>query len=307
MLADRLEIQEAQNEGIQIRNHRAPVRILGEDGVATGVQTLDVIRAFDEQGRFKPELSPGTEQDWPCDSVIISIGQMGELEWVREEDRLEVTARGTLTVDPQTLMTTAEGVFAGGDIAFGPRLIVNAVADGQRAAAGIDSYLRGTPMRKERRGRFTPIPLRSYASTGPLSGYLRRPRQEPDLLPVDRRVGVSVVEVGYDEDRARDQAARCLICSINPVFDSDLCILCNGCVDVCPMDCLKLVPIGQVSAVDDSTEFTRVGAGTEATAMLFDPTRCIRCGLCAARCPTEAVVMNQFQFEERWSTVEAAR
>jgi NADPH-dependent glutamate synthase beta subunit-like oxidoreductase len=306
MLADQLEIEEAREEGIQILNHRAPVRILGDNGTANAVQTLDVVRAFDEHGRFNPELSPGTEQDWPCDSVIVSIGQVGELEWVRDEDELEVTARGTLAVDPETLMTTAEGVFAGGDIAFGPRLIINAVADGQRAAAGIDANLRGYQGRTERRGQFTPIRRRSYASVGPLPSYLGRQRKEPPLLSVDRRIGLSLVEIGYDETSARDQAARCLICSVNPIFDSELCILCNGCVDVCPMDCLKLVPMSQVSGDDGLAALMEAGPESEATAMLFDPALCIRCGLCATRCPTEAVVMNQFEFQEHWIREEAA-
>lgn len=300
MLADQLEIEEAQKEGIQILNQLAPVRILGDDGTARAVQTLNVVRAFDEQGRFNPELSPGTERDWPCDSVIVAIGQVGELDWVEQADQLETTPRGTLAVDPQTLMTTAKGVFAGGDIAFGPRLIINAVADGQRAAAGIDAYLRGGQVRIARRARFAPVPQWGYASEGPLPGYLHQERTEPELLSVDRRIGLSLVEIGYQEQRAREQAARCLICSINPIFDSELCILCNGCVDVCPMDCLKLVPMSQVLTEPALT------AVTEATAMLFDPTLCIRCGLCAARCPTGAVVMNQFQFDEQWRYGEAA-
>src|SRR3990172_12413418 len=105
-------------------------------GGAVGVETLDVARAFDERGRFNPQLVPDTERVWECDSVIVSIGQTGAFEWVRPEDGVEATPRGTLAVDRETLMTTAPGVFAGGDVAFGPRLIINAVADGQRAARG---------------------------------------------------------------------------------------------------------------------------------------------------------------------------
>ncbi|MBF8286181.1 MAG: FAD-dependent pyridine nucleotide-disulfide oxidoreductase precursor, partial [Anaerolineales bacterium] len=139
MLADLLEIAEAEEEGILIHNRVAPKRIVcvPGGGRATGVETLDVARAFDERGRFNPQLMPDTEKVWECDSVIVSIGQTGELEWVRPEDGLEVTPRGTLALNKETLMTTAPGVFAGGDIAFGPRLIINAVADGQRAARGI--------------------------------------------------------------------------------------------------------------------------------------------------------------------------
>jgi NAD-dependent dihydropyrimidine dehydrogenase PreA subunit len=126
------------------------------------------------------------------------------------------------------------------------------------------------------------------------------------LIPVDRRVGVSLVEIGFDEIDARNQAARCLICSLNPIFDSDLCILCNGCVDVCPMDCLKLVPVGKLEGDAEVQGMIRPFQDLTATAMLLDPDRCIRCGLCAARCPTEAVVMHSFQFQEELSFQEAA-
>ncbi len=319
MLADPLEILEAEEEGILIQNHVAPRRILGRNGRATGLETLDVARAFDEQGRFNPQLISGSEKFWECDSVIVAIGQSGDLDWLQPEDGLEVTRRGTLQVEPETLATTAEGVYAGGDIAFGPRLIINAVADGQRAARGIHTYLQGLRPRLVRKGFFTPLSKREYPDIGPLRSYMRRPRQDPPTLPVNRRIGVSLVEMGYDEASARQQAERCLICTINPIFDGDLCILCNGCVDVCPMDCLKLVPVAnlegdeQVAAVIDHRTLAwpeRAGPSEQApsdiegavfSAMLLDPTRCIRCGLCAARCPTEAVKMEAFRFtEEVW-------
>jgi NADPH-dependent glutamate synthase beta subunit-like oxidoreductase len=142
MLADPIEILETEEEGIVIHNNAAPKRIIGTDGRATGLETLDVAHAFDERGRFNPQLIPDSERVWECDSVIVAIGQSGELDWVQPNDGLEVTPRGTLQVDGETLATTAEGVYAGGDIAFGPRLIINAVADGQQAARGIHAYLQ---------------------------------------------------------------------------------------------------------------------------------------------------------------------
>lgn len=300
MLADQFEIEEAEEEGVKIINHVAPKRILGWDGQATGLETLDVNRAFDEAGRFNPRLIPNTERVWTCDSVIIAIGQTGELDWVQPEDGLEVLPRGTLVVDRETLATTAEGVFAGGDIAYGPRLIINAVADGQRAARGIHSYLQAIEPRLVRKGYFTPISKRNYPDVGPVRNYLRQPRRLPPSLPVNRRIGVSKVEVGFEEIDAQVQANRCLICNINPIFDGDLCILCNGCVDVCPTDCLKLVSASELR--EDSNVaalIERKSAHWPAVSvMLFDPTRCIRCGLCAARCPTEAVKMESFRFTE---------
>ncbi len=303
MLADPVEVHEAEEEGIVIHHHFAPKRIIGENGRAVALETLDVIRAFDERGRFNPQLQPGSEKLWECDSVIISIGQTGELTWVKPEDGVEVSPRGTLVVDKETLMTTAPGVFAGGDIAFGPRLIINAVADGQKAARGIHAYLQNVQPRLVRKAFFTPVARRDYPQVGPLRNYLRWPRRQPPALPVARRVGVARVEIGFSEETAREQGGRCLICSINPVFDGELCILCNGCVDVCPMDCLKLVPAAQVGG-DDKVAAVMAG-GLVKTAMLFDPTQCIRCGLCAMRCPTDAVQMETLRFTEEVQFVEA--
>jgi len=300
MLADPLEIAEAEEEGIVIHNHMAPKRIVGVNGRATGVETLSVARAFDERGRFNPQLLPDTEKVWECDSVIVSIGQTGELEWVKPEDGVEVTPRGTLAVNKETLMTTAPGVFAGGDIAFGPRLIINAVADGQRAARGIHAYLQNVQPRLVRKGFFTPLSKHAYPNAGPLRDYLRWPRRQPSALPVERRIGVAKVEMGFDEATAREQGGRCLICTINPIFDGDLCILCNGCVDVCPTDCLKLAPVAALAGDETVAAVIehRTAEWPVASAMLLDPTRCIRCGLCAARCPTEAVKMESFRFTE---------
>ncbi|NOX63409.1 MAG: FAD-dependent oxidoreductase [Chloroflexi bacterium] len=300
MLADPLEIIEAEEEGIIIHNHLAPKRIIGERGRAMGVETLNVARAFDENGRFNPQLIPGTETVWECDSVIVAIGQSSELEWVRPEDGLELNPRGGLVVDRKTLATTAAGVYAGGDVAFGPRLIINAVADGQRAARSIHAYLQDVEPRLVRKGFFTPIPKKEYAEVGPVRNYLRWQRQMPETLPVDRRIGVSIVEVGYEESVAKEQAARCLICTINPIFDGDLCILCNGCVDVCPTDCLKLVPITEVEGDLSVAALIeqRTADWPTASAMLLDPARCIRCALCAARCPTDAITMETFRFTE---------
>ncbi|MBI4771086.1 MAG: FAD-dependent oxidoreductase [Chloroflexi bacterium] len=318
MLADPLEVAEAEEEGVRIHTHFAPKRILSAPGGgrASALETLNVARAFDEHGRFNPQLVPGTERAWECDSVIVSIGQTGELDWVQPGDGLEITRRGALALDPETLMTTAPGVFAGGDIAFGPRLIINAVADGQRAARGIHAHLQSVQPRLVRKGFFTPVAKSDYPDVGPLRDYLRWPRRHPPTLPVERRIGVARVEIGFDDATAREQGGRCLICTLNPIFDGDLCILCNGCVEVCPTDGLKLVPISDVEGggwrVESPTGMLRDGGWSVSrqpspvtrdpspftAAMLLDPTRCIRCGLCAARCPTGAEQMETFNFTE---------
>jgi NADPH-dependent glutamate synthase beta subunit-like oxidoreductase/ferredoxin len=252
MLAEPIEILEAMEEGVAIKNLVAPKRILGE------------------------------------------------FDWIQPGDGLEVTRRGTLKVDQETLATTMKGVYAGGDIAFGPRLIINAVADGQLAARSIHTYLQKVEARWVRKGFFVPISKREYPRIGPLRNYLRHSHQQPPLLPVERRIGVSLVEESYSETSARQQGSRCLICRINPIFDGNLCILCNGCVDVCPMDCLKLVPVSKITGNEKITGvIERHSLGWDKnSAMLFDPTLCIRCGVCADRCPTEAITMESFSFSE---------
>lgn len=303
MLADPYEVAEAEEEGVIIHNHFAPVRILGAQGKATGVETLNVARAFDDQKRFNPQMVPQTERAWQADSVIIAIGQSGELDWIKPEDGLTIRRGGMLQVD-ENLRTTAPGIFAAGDIAFGPRLIIDAVANGQRAARSMDAYLRGIAEETLRAATFTNIPLYDYAARGPARGYMQTRYERPPLTPVERRIGIAAVEQGYSQTVACAQGARCLKCSINTIFNGSKCILCNGCVDVCPFDCLKLVRVdqlegdAQLARALGAWQGQHAGTPSQGSAMLFDPDHCIRCALCAQRCPTGAITMEDFRFVE---------
>ncbi len=292
MLADPYEVAEAEEEGVVIHNHFAPARIVGQNGKAMGVETLNVARAFDDQKRFNPELIQNTQRVWEADSVIVAIGQSGDFEWIKPEDNLAVKRGGMLQVD-ENLMTTAPGIFAGGDVAFGPRLIIDAVANGQRAARSINAYMSQSAAAPHRTATFVPIPLMEYKQRGPVPGYLKLPYQRPPITPIERRIGIAQVEEGYAESTARAQGARCLKCSINTIFDGSKCILCNGCVDVCPYDCLKIVRADQLEDVD-----SLVAKKNAQSAMLFDPDHCVRCALCAERCPTGAITMENFRFME---------
>ena len=132
-------------------------------------------------------------------------------------------------------------------------------------------------------------------------GYELEPRCTPAVLPLDRRTGISEVELGFDEVAARRQAERCLSCHVNTIYDAEKCVLCNRCVDICPEGCLKLVPLSQVQ-LDASIEQAvldqyGVTQGEEGSVMLKDDTMCIRCGLCAIRCPTGAWTMERMYFE----------
>ena len=310
MPADREEIHEAQKEGIVIHAGRGPQRILGEAGRVTGLETIECSSIFDDRRRFNPTFVPGTELALAADTIVLAIGQACDLSFLQPDDQVTVTARGTLQVNPATLATTAPGIYAGGDAAFGPRIAIEAIADGKRAAASMHSYLRGveTP----------PPPVEVFIE--PLPGYRRVldyegvPRQKPPVLPIERRVGISEIELCLTETSARLEASRCLHCWVNTVFHEDPelgteCILCGGCADVCPEDCITFVPLAAIAPDPAMAERIRAEHGDVAaalfasgdgvgTALIKDETICIRCGLCAERCPSGTITMEKFQVLE---------
>ena len=137
------EIEEAEAEGIVIHAGLGPKRVVGRDGKVTALETVDTKSVFDANGRFNPSFYEGSEKQLECDTIIMAIGQAANLDFLQPEDGVHVSPRGLIGVNRETLMTSAPGVFAGGDCVFGPRLIIDSVADGKRAAVGIDEYLRG--------------------------------------------------------------------------------------------------------------------------------------------------------------------
>lgn len=296
MPAHRWEVEEALREGIEIHPSRGPKRILGAGGRVTGLETLVCTSVFDEDGRFNPRFQPGSEEVMPADTVILAIGQQVDLSIVRPEDGIEITRRGTIAVDPDTLATSVPGIYAGGDAAFGPRNVIAAIADGRRAAASIDRWLGGR-RRTEIRARFVPLDRHQMPE-----GYQRIPRQPIPTLPLDRRIGIAEIELGYSDEQAHAEAARCLRCNVQTVFDSAACILCGGCVDVCPEFCLRFARLDEVEG-EDVAALVRVLAPDPVDrpavrVLIKDEDRCIRCGLCARRCPTGAMTMERFEFEE---------
>jgi NAD-dependent dihydropyrimidine dehydrogenase PreA subunit len=169
--------------------------------------------------------------------------------------------------------------------------------------ATFDAYIQGQKLDVSQTAQWIEL----YDHKMP-EGWMARPRQTVPTLPLERRIGIAEVETGYDEVEARAQAERCLNCGINTIFDANKCILCNSCVDVCPWNCLKIVPVADLvgDANFEAAVEQRYGAdpsallemGANASAMIKDEDRCTRCGLCARRCPTGAITMETFSFEE---------
>ncbi len=299
MPAWKVEVDEAEHEGIVVDNGWGPKEIVGENGIVTGLKVRRCLTVFDENGRFNPAFSD-EEKIIPCDSVILAIGQQADLSYINTEDGVQVTPRGILKIN-EDLSTTAPGVFAGGDVAFGPRILVEAVANGHRSARSIHLYLSGKT-EKTVRSRF-----RILQNWKMPSGFLTTPRQKMPVLAANRRIGIAEVELGFDEEQGRAEGRRCLNCQVNTIFDGSKCILCAGCVDICPEHCLRLVDLVQVSgdARYDSLIQQRYGvASTElkagqAGAIIKNEDKCIRCGLCADRCPTGAITMEALERQER--------
>ncbi len=303
------EIEEAEAEGIILHPGLGPKRMVGKDGRVVALETLNAKWVFDQNKRFNPAFYEGSESQLECDTIIMAIGQAPRLEFLKPKDGVEISPRGLIAVNPYTLMTSAEGIFAGGDCVFGPRLIIDSVADGKRAAVGIDEFLRGQkhpePIVEVEISKRHSMPLE----------LLDLVREPIPMLPLERRTGMTEVEVGYDAQSAMLEASRCLHCWVNTIFegspeDGSMCVLCGGCVDVCPENCLQLVSLDRIAFEPETVQHIRehqelfgveldevkadeLGVVT-GSAMLKDETRCIRCGLCAARCPVGTITMESY-------------
>ncbi|MBI2842300.1 MAG: FAD-dependent oxidoreductase [Armatimonadetes bacterium] len=290
------EVQAAIEEGIELFPSVGPKRILGHAGKVVGIETLQVASIFDKNGRFNPSFVEGSEAVIEGDTVILAIGHQPDLTFLSPEDAIAVSPRGTIEVDPETLETSRKSVFAGGDVTFGPRLLIDAVADGKRAAQSIKRFLGG------KEPSLPGVQMSVIEDHHRYPGYDRIPRAQPGRVAIEKRIGISEVEVDYDETTAIEQARRCLKCQIQTVFDSEKCILCGGCVDVCPEYCLRLTPVGDLTGDQNLMQLLQAryevsadslrNGDLDGTAIIKDEDRCIRCGLCAERCPTGAITME---------------
>ncbi len=306
MPADTAEILEGDEEGIDRLNGWGPVEIERDaEGRVRAVAFRRCLRVYDDQRRFSPVFDDNDRLRLECDTVLLSVGQSPILSFLSDggED-VEQVRPGWPRVDASTLETTAPGVFVAGDLAHGTRLLIDAVASGKAAARSVYRHLTGRSLEADQ--LIAHLVEDRYARE---RGYesIRRvpvPVAHPD---VRLQHPAAQVELGYDRALAMREASRCLDCGVTPVFDGSRCVLCGGCVEVCPTLCLKIVGLEDITtAAGESPGASAWPAHADTaaySAILKDEDRCIRCAACVARCPVDAIAMERVCYSTTWRSV----
>ncbi|MCP4268394.1 MAG: FAD-dependent oxidoreductase [Candidatus Brocadiaceae bacterium] len=296
MPAGELEVSMAEEEAIKILYLTSPIKILGDKN--SNVEALECVKNRlgepDASGRRRPEPIPGSEFKVPVDMVVAAIGQAPDSSFVSDESGYKFTKWGTVKVDSKKFTTSIEGVFAGGDFITGPRNAIEVIGDGRKAARAIDKYLRGGKRRKPDYFSVDKKPVRNNP------GYESVPRQVQDSVQMDARWDIDKeVELGFSKENASKEADRCLLCHYNIFIDDQRCVLCGGCIDICPNNCIVMLSRDKIET--DGMLDGSVPDDWDAV-MAIDEEQCIRCGLCVKRCPVDAIKMKRFSYAENLAT-----
>jgi NADPH-dependent glutamate synthase beta subunit-like oxidoreductase len=309
MKASPWEKEDAMHEGIPILNYLVPKEFLHENGRLTGMMFEKVAAKFDEKGRRQllPTGDPDVRID--CDDVLVAIGQENAFPWIERDIGIEFDRWGMPKVDPKTMQSTNPKVFFGGDAAFGPKNIIWAVAHGHDAAVSIDKLCSGEEVADRPPPGVTLVSqkmgIHEWSYDNDISPDLRNkvPLRPLEVALKDIK---AEVELGFDAKLAWDEAQRCLNCDVQTVFTGKLCIECDACVDICPMDCITFTANGEEAELRtrlkapaaNATQDLYVGNDLKTgRVMVKDEDVCLHCGLCAERCPTGAWDMQKFLLE----------
>jgi NADPH-dependent glutamate synthase beta subunit-like oxidoreductase len=306
MKASPWEKQDAIHEDIPILNFLVPKEFKHQDGRLFGMTFEKVVAEYDARGRRKLVPSGEPEQFFECDDVLVAIGQENSFPWIERDIGLEFNEWDMPVVDETTFQSTNPRVFFGGDAAFGPKNIIWAVAHGHQAAISIHKMCMGDDI-KERPApgvniTSTKMGIHEWSYDNDISLDLRFKVPHRDKIIALKDIKAEV-ELGFDDKLAFAEAQRCLNCDVQTIFTDKLCIECDACVDICPVDCISFVPNG-----DEADLRTRLSApATNLTQDLYisgelktgrimskDEDVCLHCGLCAERCPTGAWDMERF-------------
>jgi NADPH-dependent glutamate synthase beta subunit-like oxidoreductase len=309
MKASPWEKEDAAREGIPIHNFLVPKEFLHESGKLTGVVFEKVKAEYDAKGRRKLIASGEPDVTFECDDVLVAVGQENAFPWIERDAGIAFDEWGMPKVDKVTFQSTNPKVFFGGDAAFGPKNIIWAVAHGHEVAVSIDKMLHGENIAER--------PLPAVTVVNQKMG-IHEWSYKSEIMP-DQRYAVphrdnatalssikAEVELGFDAKLAISEAGRCLNCDIETVFTAPLCIECDACVDICPMDCITFTENGEepdlrqrlhAPALNLSQDIYVADGLKTGRIMAKDEDVCLHCGLCAERCPTGAWDMNKYFIE----------
>jgi ferredoxin len=295
------------HEDIPILNMLVPKEFTHQNGKLTGVVFEKVKAEYDAKGRRSLVASGEPDQHFECDDVLVAIGQENAFPWIERDIGIEFDPKWDMPkVDPETMASTHPKVFFGGDAAFGPKNIIWAVAHAHEAALSIDQLCRGEDIHHR------PLPMVdivsqkmgihewSYDNDIASDKRYRVPLRDKVVALRDIK---AEVELGFDVELALKETQRCLNCDVQTVFESKLCIECDACVDICPMDCISFTENGEEADLR-----TRLSAPAKnltqdlyvandlktGRVMVKDEDVCLHCGLCAERCPTGAWDMKKY-------------
>jgi len=306
MKASPWEKEDAMHEGIPILNYLVPKEFLHDGPRLTGMVFEKVKAVYDERGRRKLVPTGEPDQAFECDDVLIAVGQENAFPWIERDVGIEFDEWGMPVLDPVTLQSKRPEVFFGGDAALGPKNIIWAVAHGHDAAISIDRHCHGEDVHV----RLAPhvnlhsqkmgIHEWSYDNQVAPDTRFKVPLKDLTIALRDIR---QEVELGFDPQLAWKEAQRCLNCDVQTVFASKLCIECDACVDICPVDCITFTRDGEEpdlrarlnAPAKNLTQPLYVSGGLRTgRVMVKDEDVCLHCGLCAERCPTGAWDMQKF-------------
>jgi NADPH-dependent glutamate synthase beta subunit-like oxidoreductase len=309
MKASAWEKEDAIREGVAILNYLVPRAFLHENGRLTGMTFEKVFEAKDDKGRRV--LAPTGEPDvtMACDDVLIAVGQENAFPWIGADSGVAFGDDGLPRLDPVTFQSSLPQVFFGGDAAFGPKNIITAVAHGHEAAISIDAFCRGEPPQVRPPAMTNLVSQKmgihewSYDNAITLNKRFKVPHRDNSIA---LKSIASEVELGFDPKVAFAEAERCLNCDVETVFSAPICIECDACVDICPIDCISFISDGPEDEVRASlsapannlSQALYVSPAVKTgRIMVKDEDLCLHCGLCAERCPTGAWDMQKFTIE----------
>ncbi len=298
------ELEDAEEEKVEIVINRSPKEFVVEDGKLKGM-TFEVMEYDIDNGRITDTRITG-EEFIPCDDVVLAIGQENAFPWIERDLGIEFNKWEEPAVDETTFESSLKGVFFGGDSAFGPKNIIWAVEHGHQAAISIHLYCNGLDLNDR---------LPDTLNLGSRKMGMHEWSYSNDFDPAARRIMNHVplgerfkeitreVELGFDAEQTATEVERCLNCDIQTVFFDNLCIECDACLDICPTDCLTIVPNGEEVDIvaslkaprleKDQPLFVSDGLKQTGRVMVKDENFCVHCGLCAERCPTAAWDMQK--------------